>query len=164
MSTINDFVSKMGYGARANLFKVLIGRFGFADTEFFVKAAQIPGRTMGVTPVRYKNNIINLVGDTSVFPEWSCTVINDEYFTIRNALEEWIEEIKSADETDRSFFPLYGSIDVISYSPDMDMIANYHIFNAFPTDLGAVDLSWDSSDTIQEYTVTFNYTYWQRIS
>jgi hypothetical protein len=33
-------------------------------------------------------------------------------------------------------------------------------FGIFPTNISAIDLSYDSSDTIEEYTVEFQVQYW----
>ena len=30
----------------------------------------------------------------------------------------------------------------------------------FPTELGAVELAWDSNDQIEEFTCTFAYDFW----
>jgi hypothetical protein len=30
----------------------------------------------------------------------------------------------------------------------------------FPSDIAAIDLGWDSNDTIEEFTVTLSYQYW----
>jgi hypothetical protein len=57
---------------------------------------------------------------------------------------------------------MVDKISIILNEPFFDnKTGEYILFNAYPTDLGQVDLSWDSQDTIQEYTVTITYDYWE---
>jgi hypothetical protein len=53
-----------------------------------------------------------------------------------------------------SLFPKSGK--------DFSDLAEYEFFHCFPSDLGTIDLGWDNSDSAQEYTVTFTYSYWQK--
>ena len=34
-------------------------------------------------------------------------------------------------------------------------------FNAFPTNIAQIDLSYDNNNTIAEYTVEFQYDWWE---
>jgi tetrahydromethanopterin S-methyltransferase subunit B len=36
----------------------------------------------------------------------------------------------------------------------------YKFYDIFPTNVSAIDLSYDSSDTIEEFTVEFQVQYW----
>ena len=38
----------------------------------------------------------------------------------------------------------------------------YEFKDIFPVNISAIDLSYDSSDTIEEFTVEFAVNYWQR--
>ena len=35
-----------------------------------------------------------------------------------------------------------------------------HFFDIFPTEVSAIELSYDNSDVIEEFTVTFQVQYW----
>ena len=99
MTTIADFVAKFQHGARANLYRVEIpGRLS-EDTKFFVKAAQIPSKTINKIEMRYLNNIIPVAGETATFQDWSVTVVNDIGYGIRGELERWMNAIKQNDRT-----------------------------------------------------------------
>jgi len=39
---------------------------------------------------------------------------------------------------------------------------SYYFVDAFPTSVSQMDLSWDTKDTIEEFTVTFAYQYWKK--
>ena len=94
---INEMRSQLVYGgARQNLFQVRINNpanaSGDLKTPFMVQAAQIPESTLGVIPVFYFGRQMKLAGDRT-FGDWTVTVINDEDFLIRNAMEEWSNRI-----------------------------------------------------------------------
>ena len=40
-------------------------------------------------------------------------------------------------------------------------LRTYKFFDIFPTNVSQIDLSYDTSDTIEEYTVEFQVQYWQ---
>ena len=35
----------------------------------------------------------------------------------------------------------------------------YTLYNAWPSDISTIDLSYDSTDTVEEFTVTWSYDY-----
>ena len=39
-------------------------------------------------------------------------------------------------------------------------LKSYTFFDIFPTEISAIDLSYDNSDVIEEFTVTFQVQYW----
>ena len=90
---ISDFRGQLEFGgARPSLFEVQIfnpaNTTGDLKTPFLVRAAQLPGSTVGTVPVSYFGRQIKLAGNRT-FGDWTVTIINDEDFLIRNALEEW---------------------------------------------------------------------------
>ena len=88
--------------------------------------------------------------------------MNDEDFTIRNGLEGWMEKINSHAAND-TVLPLESyktTGDVIHFGKNGAEIARYNFVGLFPTEIGAVELSWENNDQIEEYTVTFAYDYW----
>jgi hypothetical protein len=42
----------------------------------------------------------------------------------------------------------------------IDPLRTYKFYSIFPTSVSAIDLSYDSSDTIEEYSVEFQVQYW----
>ena len=39
-------------------------------------------------------------------------------------------------------------------------LKSYTFFDIFPTEVSAIELSYDNSDVIEEFTVTFQVQYW----
>ena len=96
---INEIRSQLTFGgARASLFQVQFTNpaNGVADIKvpFMVRAAQIPSSDLGVIEVPYFGRKIRLAGDRT-FADWTVTVINDEDFLVRNAMEQWSNQINS---------------------------------------------------------------------
>jgi len=166
---VNEFAGalKLG-GARNSLFQVQITNpiNGVADVQvpFLCKAAQIPAATLGVIEIPYFGRTIKQAGNRT-FAEWAPTIINDEDFAVRNAMEQWSGTINSfqgnLNNSGGSNASLYKSnATVTQYSKTGDILRVYNFVGIFPSEVSAIDLSWDA-ETIEEYTVTFQYDYWE---
>ena len=109
LRTLSKFQSKLqGGGARPNLFEVSIpnlpdaaknstpaATWGSEEQEDFTimcKGAQLPASTIGSIDVPFRGRILKVAGDRTI-ENWSITVINDENFNIRNAMEAWMNSI-----------------------------------------------------------------------
>jgi hypothetical protein len=158
---ISEFTSNLaGDGARPNLFDVTIPVFD-QKLSFTCKAAQLPGSTIGVIEVPYFGRSVKFAGNRT-FPEWTVTVINDEDFVVRNALESWMSGINSHEgnfaENLWQSYTFDG--DVNQYGKDGSLIKTYTFKNMFPIDVSAIDLDWSSNDMMEEFQITFAYQYW----
>lgn len=169
---VNAFRSNLvGGGARPNLFKVTMGApayvgFPTEKMSFLCKAAQLPESTVGTVEVPYFGRNIKMAGDRT-FPEWTVTIINDEDFLIRNAFESWMDGIDTHTRTGTKRGAAganptsYVSDGVVQqYGKSGDVIKEYTFVNMFPSNVAAIDLTWDVADSIEEFTVTFNYDHW----
>lgn len=185
---LNEFRSKLSLdGARPNLFQVRLTLPSFsvggvatqAQTKlsFMIKSAQLPGSTLGIAPVFYFGRELKFAGNRT-FPDWTVTIINDEDFSIREAFERWMNSINShaANVRDQNAYsPTLYTADLYvdqfaknnnqgSSNPDSTFdgaIKTYKFIGAFPTDVSPIDLDWGSNDTIEEFTVTFSYQWWE---
>jgi hypothetical protein len=167
---INDIRSNLSLGgARGNLFQVTFNNpaNSIADIKvpFLVRAAQIPESSIGVVEVPYFGRRIRLAGDRT-FGDWSVTVINDEDFLIRNAIEEWSNRINSLQTNIRSFGSaaplLYKSTaEVTQFSKTGVPIRVYKFNGIFPSSITSIDLNWADTDSIEEFSVTFQYDWWE---
>ena len=164
MATIDQFKAQLiGGGPRANRFRVFLPRAG-NKIEFLCKAAQIPPATIGTVPVNFRGHILKLTGDRT-FEPWSVTIINDVEFSARTALEGWQEEIQSMDsgEGSTSTDYLLSRAFVEQLNKDDSVLARYEFFNMFPTSIGAIDLSYENVDALEEFTVDFEFSHWERV-
>lgn len=158
MPNIAEFVSKFQHGARSNLFRLDIPAKISSDSKFYVKAAQIPGKTINKIEMKYLNNIIPIAGETATFQDWSITVVNDTDYAIRKQFEAWMDSIKSnletAGATNQNQYYADGIVTQLLQN-GQDSNISYTMKYCFPIDLGTIDLSFDNQDQVQEYTVQF---------
>ena len=155
-------------GARANLFEVTLtgsaaGSFAVNTKEFqfACKAAAIPAMAVGVVEVPYFGRVVKVPGNKT-FDNWTTTVINDEGFEVRNAMEKWMTamgthagNVSTATEAN-----LYGSADVRQHAKKGGIIQTYTFVKIFPVSIGEITLGWGENDTIEEFPVEFAYDYW----
>jgi hypothetical protein len=173
--SVNEFRSQMvGDGARPNLFEVSMPFPAFslpanAQTKltFMCKTAQLPGATLGVVPVQYFGRELKFVGNRT-FTDWTISVINDEDFIVRNAFERWMNGINSHNLNVRNPLALApGGYtvdgDVRQFGKKGDLLKRYKFVGLFPTDITPIDVDWGSNDTIEEFSVTMSYQWWESV-
>ena len=174
--TISNFKSALiGGGARPNLFEVELttlpnGVAWDADKfRYMCKASSLPASNIAAIDVPFRGRIFKVAGDRTI-ETWSVTIINDEDFKLRNAFEQWMEQIAKLDNnlgatlpesymTNATVFQLgRGSVPISKNSDgnNNSVLKEYEFIDIFPTTISAIDLSYDSSDAIEEFTVDFN--------
>ena len=174
---ISQFKSKLiGGGARPNLFEVELTTLPASVTfpwqaerfGFLCKAAQMPAQTIASIEVPFRGRQFKVAGDRTI-ENWSITVINDEDFLFRNAFEEWTQQIAALDDNMGSTNPSSYMVNAKVYqlgrgatqasttnAGDANVVLKeYEFIDIFPISVGAIDLSYDSGDTIEDYTVEF---------
>ena len=164
MASIDQFKAQLiGGGPRANRFKVFIPRAG-NKIEFLCKAANIPAGTLGEVIVPFRGHNLKLAGERT-FEDWQITVINDVEFSVRSGLEAWQEEIQAMDSGvgSTSTDYLISRAFVEQLNKDDSVLARYEFFNMFPKNLGAIELSYDTVDALEEFTVDFTFSHWERV-
>ena len=188
--TISQFKSKLiGGGVRPNLFEVQVnfpdgvdlgiqndggGEFDGDRFRFLCKASSLPASNVGNIDIPFRGRTLKVAGDRTV-DDWSVTVINDEDFGHRRAFEAWAQNIAqygdSAGLTDPSSYMGQATVYQLgrtaastqglnSPAQDSNILAQYKFVDIWPTTVDAVDLSYDTGDTIQEFGVTFKVQYY----
>ena len=165
---VDDFKAKLkGGGARANLFKATVNFPGYAGgdvelTSFMVKAAQLPGSIMAEIVVPFRGRELKIAGDRT-FDTWDVTVINDTDFNVRNAMERWMNGINGHTTNEGLTNPTDYQADLIVEQLDKngDTLKTYNFRGTFPTNVSPIEVSYDATNTIEEFTVTFTVQYWE---
>ena len=173
--SISDFKAALiGGGARPNLFEVELttlpaGIAWDADNfRYMCKAANLPASNIANIDVPFRGRIFKVAGDRT-FDVWTVTIINDEGFRLRNAMEEWMDLISklsnnlgatdpAAYMTNAKVYQLGRGSATSSKTSDGEanaVLKEYEFIDIFPTNISAIDLSYDSSDAIEEFTVDF---------
>ena len=173
--TISQFKSQLiGGGARPNLFEVELTTLpaGIAwpadNFRYMCKAAQLPASVIANIDIPFRGRIFKVAGDRTIAP-WSITVFNDEDFRIRKAMEEWVDLIAKLENnlgaTDPSAYMVNAKVFQLGRGSTPSsknnagdrnaVLREYEFIDIFPTNVSSIDLSYDSSDTIEEFVVDF---------
>jgi hypothetical protein len=136
---------------------------GVPETAFHVRASQLPQSTLGQVVVPYFGRQIKLAGNR-VFDDWTVTVINDEDFAIRNALEAWSHNINqhvgNTNTLGSAKSAYQGNGIVRQYDQGGSPIQTYVFTGLFPVAISPIDLAWEA-EAVEEYTVTFAIDWWE---
>ena len=156
-------------GARANLFEVVIsdidatlmGAGAVKEFTFACKAAAIPAMAVGVVEVPYFGRVVKVPGNKT-FDNWTTTIMNDEGYEIRNAMEKWIGAMGTHAGNVTTVAPsaIYGTAIVNQHAKKGGVLQSYTFEKIFPVNISEIALAWDSNDAIEEFTVEFAYDYW----
>ena len=151
-----------------------------ADTfKFLCKAAALPASNVAPIDVPFRGRILKVAGDRT-FDTWTVTVINDEDFKLRSAFELWMNGISKLDNntgaTNPSSYMANAIVHQLGRGADkgrhsttnsdiaggtaIKPLRTYMFNDIFPTNISQIDLSYDTGDTIEEYTVEFQVQYW----
>jgi len=177
--TISQFKSALiGGGARPNLFEVEMpllpaGIAWDADSfRFLCKAAALPAQNIANIDVPFRGRTFKVAGDRS-FDTWTVTVINDTDFRIRTAMEAWMQSIGQYADGSGFTDPADYQVDAVVKQftraastlsnvegAGLEVAKQYKFYSIFPTNVSAIELSYDTADTIEEFTVEFQVQYW----
>ncbi len=181
--SLSDFKTTLsGGGARPNLFQVTLTMPTIPNyskpTDFdkelkmLCKAANLPASNIASIDVPFRGRTFKVAGDRT-FDTWSITVINDTSFNLRTGMEEWMQYIGQYQDasgvTKPSDYMVTATVDQLTRKATtqgstglsgLDITKSYKFYDIFPTNISAIDLSYDSSDAIEEFTVEFQVQYW----
>ena len=188
--TLDAFKGKMiGGGTRSNLFEVelyfpddAIPQDATKDlvsdkARFLVKAAALPASNISNIAVPFRGRNLKIAGDRT-FDPWSITIINDTDFVLRNVFERWMNLINKHEDnaglTDPTsyqqdlFVRQLGRSTVAGTNPvsavQVPVLKQYKFFGAFPTLVSAIDLSYENTDAIEEFTVELQYQWYDALA
>ena len=185
--TLRDFKSKLaGGGARPNLFEASINSFPTAIQEawdnsseaeggafkFLCKSTALPASNLGSIEIPFRGRTLKVAGDRT-FDDWTVTIINDEDFRLRTAFERWSNVMSQLDDatgvTNPTSYMTDAFIQQLGRGPEVgaapnnggnsSILRSYKFFDVFPVTVGEIALSYDTTDALEEFDVTFRYQY-----
>lgn len=158
------------------------------DFRFLCKAAALPASNVASIDVPFRGRILKVAGDRT-FDTWTVTILNDENFRLRHAFEGWMNLISKLDNATGATNPTSYMQNAMVYQLGRSnrvngdnvvsninaagpggessggtaatVLRSYKFYDIFPTNISAIDLSYDSSDTIEEFTVEFQVQYFE---
>ena len=184
--TLVAFKGRMvGGGARSNLFEcemyfpddavpTTTSKDALSDkVRFLVKAAQLPASTLTEIQVPFRGRQLKIAG-TRTYANWTITVINDIDFDIRTAFERWSNLINKhednaglvnpADYQQPMIVRQLGRASVSGPVPssevNLPVLKMYQFIGAYPVEVSGIDLSYDTQDSIEEFTVSMAYQWY----
>ena len=187
--SINDFKARLaGGGARPNLFEVAMTfpdnltssgkELAKQEVRYMVKAAELPASNIGDIPVNFRGRILHVAGDRS-FDPWTITVINNTDWALRQTFEDWSNMINNRVydfgvtqpveyHTNASVLQLArntpaGTGQDQTGGTQIPIVAKYKFFGMWPSQVSSVALDYGSTDTIEEFQVTFQVEYWNQM-
>ena len=170
MANINEFKSRLrGGGARPNQFKVTLPFPGYAavggetsDLAFLCKASDLPGQSIPSIAIPFRGRELKIAGDRA-FEDWTITVINDTDFKLYRAFERWMNGINNMTDNEGIANPADYQVDGFIDHLDRNgtTLKSYTYRGLFPTALGNIDLNYATNDAIEEFSVTFNFQYFE---
>ena len=185
--TLTNFKSRLeGGGARNNLFEVTLPSFPAAASEFWkqgeteantkfsflCKAAQLPASTVASVAVPFRGRELKVAGDRT-FEPWTVTIINDEDFGLRSAFEAWMNKLSKLNDatgvTNPTSYMTNAFVKQLgrgnqkfvgeNSGGESAILRTYKFYDIFPTNVSAIELSYDSTNTIEEFQVEFQVQY-----
>ncbi len=189
LRTISQFKGQLaGGGVRPNLFEVTLNfpngtgqnlSFMSNDTipvsenqnlttsgvaekiPFLVKSAALPASNISPVEVPFRGRVLKVAGERT-FDTWTVTVLNDTDFKIRTVMEQWMNGISrltnGSGEVNPADYTADANVDQLSRNGDT--LRRYNFVGLFPTNISEVPLSFDTTDTIEEFTVELQVLYW----
>ena len=173
---LSSFKSALQYGgARSSLFNMTVyvpGTFdgttmtgvGALLQTFHLQCnvSAIPPLT--VTPIekQYFGRTVKIPGDI-VYGDLTTTVMNAEDYSVRNAIEKWMDKMNGhvsnkgfSNNTD-----WVTDLELIQYSKDGESLMYYEFIDCWPQTLAEIPLSYDTASDIEQFDVTWAYNYYQ---
>jgi hypothetical protein len=184
MPTLNTFRNNFK-GVRPNRFvieadfpSILDVQPDTSDLYIYVKAADLPGSTIGAITVSWQGRLVKFAGERS-YADWVIGVYdsNVPQKDLRLAFENWIEKMDGRDSHSINYnivtdwIVRYSDINPgqSQSSPrNESQIPNafnksIKLRNCFPVDISPITLSYDVADGFSEYNVQMAYDFWEPI-
>ena len=183
-NSISTFKNAFDGGTRPNRF-VVTGIIGGEDQNdippLLVKAASMPVQTLGVMQVPFRGRVAKLPGDRA-YAEWTFTLLDEAKSGVGNILdgsqnnvrrlfEKWHESFnmhrdniaRDGDEsilngTNEKYYTTWTVNQLNMGGKEIEGRA-VRLHYCWPTEVGAIDLSYDAADTLTEYSITLAFDY-----
>ncbi len=142
------------------------------EARFMIKAAELPASNVGDIPVNFRGRILHVAGDRT-FDPWTVTVINNTDWALRAAFENWSNGINdrtldtaitqpTSYQTTADVYQLSRGTKQGTAKPDssIKISAAYKFFGLWPSQVSSIALDYGSTDTVEEFQVTFQVERW----
>ena len=168
MASISQFAAYLNASARPNQFKIHINfppdisYANYANNAAIYLTCQgsIPQSTIEDIQIMFRGKQYHEAGERTYSP-WTCQIYNSSDFKIRRALEQWSHSILSAESTAGEDRPRYykKAVEIQHLDRNGHILRTYILHNAYPQEVGEIQLGFDQGNTIEQFSCTFVYDY-----
>lgn len=164
--SIDDFKGSFSGLARPCLYEVAmtgpaVQGISTDELKFRCKATQLPASTLGVIEVPYQGRKVKIPGDRT-YAEWTVTLLVDNEFKLYKEFQAWSEKINSARtnvQTSNTIEELKCDGDIYMLDHKGQRIHSQKIVGCWVSEVGSLELAWDTTDSVAEVQVTFQFDY-----
>lgn len=133
------------------------------DIELMCSAASFPGLQFSTSETRLKGPMRKIPYD-QIYNDLSLTFYNSSVFLEREYFSTWANSIFDQETKNFEFYEDYiSSITILQFANSGDYVYGVELEEAYPVDLGQIDLGYDQTDAIETFTVQFAYRTWKQI-
>lgn len=183
MANYQDLLKKyLNDGARNTRFDVKLMVPIQIDNEYnniralsiMCKTSSFPNRTLQTQNIIFRGKTVPVPVSSKYSNTWSCAFYNDENHSLRKLFETWIDAVDSKSEYTSFTNDLSGLLggDIIKDEIKIEQYSNtvndmekslptavWTLYGVYPTDITTIELA-SEAETLEEFTVTFAYTYY----
>lgn len=175
----------IGNGARSNKFVVIFNDLGnyARDLNFICTSSKLPTLQTVTVDYKYKGHSISVPVGAKYSSDWSADFYVDDDHKIKTFFEDWIEMYDTRGENismsgkpfnfakipnGSALSNFTCTVDIEQYPFDCDLVSGYgsplavyRLYNVFPKSLPEIQL--DENDSLEKLSVTFGYSYFERL-
>jgi hypothetical protein len=168
---ITDFIGGFYGGNRTNRFQVTGNFAGLAQygisTPYHIRATTLPSAKIGVIPISYRGRVANYPGDRTYDP-WTVLVLDDvggDGRQLYKGFHDWHNDINGhMDNLSQIDGAVNFGTDITVEHLDVNggslLNRNFRLINAWPVEVGPIQLDIGQMDTLVTFQVTFVFTHY----
>ena len=173
MPTLQEFRNNF-FGVRPNRFIIEaqwpsgVQSPDLNDLFIYVKAADLPGSTIGTIPIAWQGRIVKFSGER-VYSDWAIQVYDSNIPAkdLRTGFERWMDAMDGRDSHNINYNLVtdwvirYSDVSPGKSTTETTYNKSVKLKNCFPVDIGAVPLNYDLVDSFSEFSVQIAYDFWE---
>jgi len=152
----SSFHSSFTEAARVNRFQVN----GLGLDNLFVKAASLPGSSIGVVDVFHEGKPVKLAGDRTN-EDWTVTCYLDVKSSNFTTMKVWSElvlsNVANIAPLTKDLYKRELQVSMLGRDGSTITGTNHILSGAFPINMSPVELDHSSNDAAAEFSITFAY-------
>ena len=168
--SLNELKTALNGGARADKFTIQFGvpagdgslTLG-TEGPILCKATSFPAKTIATIEVWEQGRKLKLPGDTTFDEEWTIQFYQTADHKLRKMFIDWMSKIDNFHTNNHTCTPADFMVEakVQQLGCDGKVTAEYTFYNMFPSTVTAVEVDGENINTVEIFSVNFNYSDWE---